>query len=124
MVGGLHLSQRHRLGLVLSLIHPRRLLALRHRLESLRQHAGEGITDTLDIALAALGCDGAKVLHKRRLLSDNGSSCIAADLADYLEDNGMKHAQGAPMHPQTQGKIERWHQTIKNRCCWRMLIRR
>ena len=27
----------------------------------------------------------------------------------------MKHIRGAPMHPQTQGKIERWHQTLKNR---------
>lgn len=95
--------------------HPRRLLALRHRLETLRQHVDEGITDTPDIALAASDCDSAKVLHKRRLLSDNGSSCIAADLADYLEDNGMKHVHGAPMHPQTQGKIERWHQTLKDR---------
>jgi putative transposase len=27
----------------------------------------------------------------------------------------MSHVRGAPMHPQTQGKIERWHQTLKNR---------
>lgn len=72
-------------------------------------------SDTLDIALAASGCDSAKVLHKPRLLSDNGSSYIAGDLAEYLEDKGMKHFRGAPMHPQTQGKIERWHQTLKNR---------
>ena len=42
----------------------------------------EDVTDTLDIALAASGCDSAKVLHKPRLLSDNGSSYIAADLAN------------------------------------------
>jgi putative transposase len=75
----------------------------------------EDVTDTLDIALAASGCDSAKVLHKPRLLSDNGSSYIAEDLAKYLEDKGMAHVRGAPMHPQTQGKIERWHQTLKNR---------
>jgi transposase InsO family protein len=75
----------------------------------------EDVTDTLDIALAASGCDSARVLHKPRLLSDNGSSYIAGDLAEYLEDKGMKHVRGAPMHPQTQGKIERWHQTLKNR---------
>ncbi len=75
----------------------------------------EDVTDTLDIALAASGCDSARVLHKPRLLSDNGSSYIAEDLAEYLEDKGMKHVRGAPMHPQTQGKIERWHQTLKNR---------
>lgn len=46
---------------------------------------------------------------------DNGSSYIAGDLADYLDDKGMDHVRGAPYHPQTQGKIERWHQTMKNR---------
>ena len=61
----------------------------------------EDVTDTLDIALAASGCHSAKVLHKPRLLSDNGSSYIAEDLAEYLEDKGMKHVRGAPMHPQT-----------------------
>ena len=40
-------------------------------------------SDTLDIALAASGCDSAKVLHKPRLLSDNGSSYISGDLAEY-----------------------------------------
>ncbi|RVT87446.1 transposase [Rhodobacteraceae bacterium CCMM004] len=46
--------------------------------------------------------------------SDNGSSYVAADLADYLLDEGMSHVHGAPHHPQTLGKIERWHQTMKN----------
>ena len=32
-----------------------------------------------------------------------------------LTDAGMHHVRGAPSHPQTQGKIERWHQTLKNR---------
>ena len=37
------------------------------------------------------------------------------DLADWLVEKGMDHVRGAPLHPQTQGKIERWHQTLKNR---------
>ena len=41
----------------------------------------EDETDTLDLSLAASGCDSAKVLHKPRLLSDNGSSYIAGELA-------------------------------------------
>ena len=45
----------------------------------------------------------------------NGSSYIAGDLADWLGDRKMTHVRGAPYHPQTQGKIERWHQTLKNR---------
>ncbi|WP_088635667.1 IS3 family transposase [Phaeobacter sp. 22II1-1F12B] len=73
------------------------------------------VTDTLDLALQASGCDQAKVLHKPRLLCDNGSSYISGELADWLEDRQMDHVRGAPYHPQTQGKIERWHQTLKNR---------
>jgi putative transposase len=73
------------------------------------------VTATLDLALEASGLDQATVLHRPRLLSDNGSSYIAADLAEWLDGQGMKHVRGAPYHPQTQGKIERWHQTLKNR---------
>ncbi|WP_461384281.1 IS3 family transposase [Devosia indica] len=73
------------------------------------------VTDTLDMALAASGCNQAHVQHRPRLLSDNGPSYIAQDLADYIRANGMDHVRGAPLHPQTQGKIERWHQTLKNR---------
>ena len=75
----------------------------------------EDVTKTLDLALAASGLDQVKVRHRPRLLSDNGSSYIAGDLAEWLEDKGMEHLRGAPRHPQTQGKIERWHQTLKNR---------
>ena len=73
------------------------------------------VTDTLELALEASGCDSATVLHKPRLLSDNGSSYISHDLAKWLDDQSMDHVRGAPNHPQTQGKIERWHQTMKNR---------
>ena len=75
----------------------------------------EDVTETLDLALAASGLDQVRVKHRPRLLSDNGSSYIAGDLAKWLEDQGMEHIRGAPRHPQTQGKIERWHQTLKNR---------
>ena len=75
----------------------------------------EDVTDTLELALTASGCESAQVAHRPRLLSDNGSSYIAGDLAEWLEDRGIKHIRGAPFHPQTQGKIERWHQTLKNR---------
>ena len=75
----------------------------------------EDVTDTLDLALQASGCDQMHVVHKPRLLSDNGSSYVSGDLAEWLQDNGMKHSRGAPYHAQTQGKIERWHQTLKNR---------
>jgi putative transposase len=39
----------------------------------------------------------------------------ATPLAKWLDDRKMQHVRGAPYHPMTQGKIERWHQTLKNR---------
>ena len=73
------------------------------------------VTATLGQALAASGLDHITVTPRPRLLSDNGSSYVAAALAKWLKGNGMQHVRGAPHHPQTQGKIERWHQTLKNR---------
>jgi putative transposase len=75
----------------------------------------QDVTATLDLALAASGLDQMNVVHRPRLLSDNGSSYVASDLADWLDKQNIEHVRGAPYHPQTQGKIERWHQTLKNR---------
>ena len=77
--------------------------------------AAGDVTATLELALAASGRDRARVRHRPRLLSDNGPSYVATDLAEWLAENGIEHVRGAPCHPQTQGKIERWHQTLKNR---------
>jgi putative transposase len=75
----------------------------------------EDVTATLDLALLASGLDQAGPADRPRLLSDNGSSHIAGDLAKWLGDRNIKHLRGAPYHPMTQGKIERWRQTLKNR---------
>jgi putative transposase len=75
----------------------------------------EDVTATLELALQACGLDQAKLVDRPRLLSDNGPGYIAADLAKWLGTRNIKHVRGAPYHPMTQGKIERWHQTLKNR---------
>jgi putative transposase len=77
--------------------------------------SAKDVTETLEAALAESGLDQVNVVHKPHLLSDNGPSYIAGHLADWMEGQGMRHIRGAPYHPQTQGKIERWHQTLKNR---------
>ncbi|MCK4275396.1 MAG: IS3 family transposase, partial [Phycisphaerae bacterium] len=77
--------------------------------------AASDVTETLEVALEASGLDQVKVRHRPRLLSDNGPSYIAKDLSDWLDDNGMRHSRGKPYHPQTQGKIERWHLSLKSR---------
>jgi transposase InsO family protein len=73
------------------------------------------VTDTLDLALQTSGLDEAPPERRPRLLSDNGPSYVASDLSDWLEDQGMKHTRGKPYHPMTQGKIERWHLSLKSR---------
>ena len=75
----------------------------------------DDVTATLDLALASAGLDHAAVVHRPRLLPDNGASYISEDLAKWLEKKRMRHVRGAPYHPQTQGKIERWHQTPDHR---------
>jgi putative transposase len=75
----------------------------------------EDVAATLDLALQTSGLDQAKPADRPRLLSDNGSSYLAGDLAKWLSARNIRHVRGAPYHPMTQGKIERWHQTLKNR---------
>ena len=66
-------------------------------------------------ALQASGLDQSAVDQRPRLLSDNGPSYVASDLSEWLDDQGMPHTRGKPYHPMTQGKIERWHLSLKSR---------
>ncbi len=72
----------------------------------------EGVKRTVNTAI-----EKAKLKSKAKpkLLSDNGSCYISNELKTYLKDDlKMKQVHGKPMHPQTQGKIERYHRTMKN----------
>ena len=73
------------------------------------------VTNNLNLAQEASGGDQAHIVQKPKLLSDNGCSYVSGELAEWLGNKEMGHVRGAPYHPQTQGKIERWHQTLKNR---------
>jgi putative transposase len=55
--------------------------------------------------------------RKPQLLSDNGPGFTSFVLAEYLDAHGVSHIFGAPYHPQTQGKIERFHRSIKAQVC-------
>ena len=70
------------------------------------------VTETLDLARAATGVDQVRVEHRPRLLSDNGPCYVSTELATYLETHQLTHTRGAPYHPMTQGKIERYHRSI------------
>lgn len=71
----------------------------------------EDVTNTLDEALRVTNLPKER---RPRLLSDNGSCYIAKELESYIEDKNMTHVRGRPLHPQTQGKIERYHRSMKN----------
>ncbi len=71
----------------------------------------QDVKDTLDQALLA---SEVSQTNKPKLLSDNGSCYISNELAEYLGNQNMEHIRGRPLHPQTQGKIERYHRSMKN----------
>ena len=72
------------------------------------------VMKTLDLARAATGVDRVSVAYRPRLLSDNGPYYISEQLATYLETHGRPHTCRAPSDPMTQGKIERYHRSMKN----------
>jgi transposase InsO family protein len=51
-----------------------------------------------------------------RIISDNGPQFIAKDFKEFIRVVGMKHVRTAPYYPQSNGKIERWHHTLKSEC--------
>jgi putative transposase len=72
------------------------------------------VSDTLELALRSSGLERVRVRHRPRLLSDNGPSYLSAQLGSWLAEHGMTHTRGKPYHPMTQGKIERYHRSMKN----------
>ena len=76
--------------------------------------AATDVATTLDLARVKAGVDRVAVHHRPRLLSDNGPCYISGELATYLATHGLTHTRGKPYHPMTQGKIERYHRSMKN----------
>ncbi len=76
--------------------------------------ATDDVKQTLEDAIRFTGIGNPKVLHRPRLLSDNGPCYISKALGSYLEQEGIGHTRGKPYHPMTQGKIERYHRSMKN----------
>jgi len=76
--------------------------------------SADDVKQTLDDAIAFTGIGHPTVLHRPRLLSDNGPCFVSKALKQYLDDEGIDHTRGKPYHPMTQGKIERYHRSMKN----------
>ena len=76
--------------------------------------AASDVEETLQLALNEVDVTRVKVKHRPRLLSDNGPAFLSQALKEYLKRYRLQHIRGAPYHPMTQGKIERYHRSMKN----------
>ena len=71
-------------------------------------------TDAMRVVEQGIEETGLDASNRPRLLSDNGSCYVSNEFSKFIHDQKMSHVRGAPYHPQTQGKIERYHRTMKN----------
>jgi putative transposase len=63
--------------------------------------------------------EGAKEKYpgaKPRIISDNGPQFIARDFKEFIRISGMTHVRTSPYYPQSNGKLERWHKSLKSEC--------
>ena len=84
---------------------------LAHRLQ--RDMTSDSFIEVVQDAVDRTGMDRVPITDRTRLLSDNGPGYISRAFRDYLGMVGIRHILAAPFHPQTNGKLERYHQTLK-----------
>ena len=73
----------------------------------------DSLIEVVQEAVDKTGMTEVPVADRTSLLSDNGSGYVSRGFRDYLHLVGIKHILAAPFHPQTNGKLERYHQSIK-----------
>ena len=85
----------------------------------LRRLAGQDRLVRLGGADVEIILERAKELHpeaRPRIISDNGPQFIAKDFKEFIRISGMTHVRTSPYYPQSNGKIERWHKSLKGEC--------
>jgi len=78
-----------------------------------RDMSADSLIEVIQEAIDATGMTEVPVEDRTKLLSDNGAGYVSRAFRDYLHLVGIRHILAAPFHPQTNGKLERYHQTIK-----------
>lgn len=78
-----------------------------------RDMSANSLIEVVQEAVDSTGMTDVPVEDRTRLLSDNGAGYVSRSLRDYLHLVGIRHILAAPFHPQTNGKLERYHQSIK-----------
>jgi transposase InsO family protein len=75
--------------------------------------SANSLIEVVQEAVDATGMTGVPVEDRTNLLSDNGAGYLSRSFRDYLNLVGIRHILAAPFHPQTNGKLERYHRSIK-----------
>ena len=75
--------------------------------------AGGSLEDVVQQAVDLTGMTDVPLENRTVLLSDNGAGYISQQFNEYLRMVGIRHITASPFHPQTNGKIERYHRTLK-----------
>ena len=78
-----------------------------------RDMTSDSFIEVVQEAVDRTGMDQVPITDRARLLSDNGPGYVSRAFRDYLGVVGIRHILAAPFHPQTNGKLERYHQTLK-----------